>query len=85
MRAWGLCVAARLRSRRSAFQRTSASDHRNQVIGNPRPETGSNRLISLGSWDYTTLVAAQLEGFEAFGIEMTDKYAAVTRNRLTVL
>ncbi|MFL7996138.1 hypothetical protein [Xanthomonas vasicola] len=42
-------------------------------------------MISLGSWDYTTLVAAQLEGFEAFGIEMTDKYAAVTRNRLTVL
>ncbi|AZR21961.1 site-specific DNA-methyltransferase [Xanthomonas vasicola] len=33
----------------------------------------------------TTLVAAQLEGFEAVGIEMTDQYAAVTRNRLTVL
>lgn len=33
----------------------------------------------------TTLVAAQLEGFEAVGIEMTDQYAAVTRDRLTVL
>ncbi|MBF9172115.1 site-specific DNA-methyltransferase [Xanthomonas campestris pv. campestris] len=33
----------------------------------------------------TTLVAAQLEGFEAVGIEMTDQYTAVTRDRLTVL
>ncbi|MGD6581395.1 site-specific DNA-methyltransferase [Xanthomonas citri pv. citri] len=33
----------------------------------------------------TTLVAAQLEGFDAVGIEMTDQYAAVTRNRLTAL
>ncbi|MCC4602956.1 DNA-methyltransferase [Xanthomonas campestris] len=33
----------------------------------------------------TTLVAAQLEGFEAVGIEMTDQYAAVTRDRLTAL
>ncbi|KHL55096.1 DNA-methyltransferase [Xanthomonas cannabis] len=30
----------------------------------------------------TTLVAAQLEGFEAVGIEMTDQYASVTRERL---
>ncbi|MCC4600199.1 DNA-methyltransferase [Xanthomonas melonis] len=33
----------------------------------------------------TTLVAAQLEGFQAVGIEMTDQYAAVTRDRLTAL
>ncbi|QHG87131.1 MULTISPECIES: DNA-methyltransferase [Xanthomonas] len=33
----------------------------------------------------TTLVAAQLEGLEAVGIEMTDQYAAVTRDRLTAL
>ncbi|AGI10263.1 site-specific DNA-methyltransferase [Xanthomonas citri pv. citri] len=33
----------------------------------------------------TTLVAAQLEGFEAVGIEMTDQYTAVTRDRLTAL
>ncbi|CEE45650.1 Site-specific DNA-methyltransferase (fragment) [Xanthomonas citri pv. citri] len=33
----------------------------------------------------TTLVAAQLEGFEAVGIEMTDQYATVTRDRLTAL
>ncbi|MFW9571107.1 DNA-methyltransferase [Xanthomonas euvesicatoria pv. euvesicatoria] len=30
----------------------------------------------------TTLVAASLEGFEAVGIEMTDQYTAVTRDRL---
>ncbi|MBV6851481.1 DNA-methyltransferase [Xanthomonas euvesicatoria] len=30
----------------------------------------------------TTLVAAQLEGFEAVGIEMTDQYACVARGRL---
>ncbi|KAB0530277.1 DNA-methyltransferase [Xanthomonas cissicola] len=33
----------------------------------------------------TTLVAAQLEGFEAVGIEMTDQYTTVTRDRLTAL
>ncbi|MCC4632262.1 DNA-methyltransferase [Xanthomonas dyei] len=33
----------------------------------------------------TTLVAAQLEGLEAVGIEMTDQYTAVTRERLTAL
>ncbi len=31
----------------------------------------------------TTLVAAQLEGLEAVGIEMTDRYTAVARDRLT--
>ncbi|KOB12346.1 hypothetical protein AE923_00865 [Xanthomonas arboricola] len=30
----------------------------------------------------TTMVAAQLEGFASVGIEMTDQYASVARNRL---
>ncbi|CEG15029.1 Site-specific DNA-methyltransferase (fragment) [Xanthomonas citri pv. citri] len=44
-------------------------------------ETGG-RVLDPFAGSGTTLVAAQLEGFEAVGIEMTDQYACVARGRL---
>ncbi|MEB1942640.1 site-specific DNA-methyltransferase [Xanthomonas campestris pv. campestris] len=46
---------------------------------------GGGRVLDPFAGSGTTLVAAQLEGFEAVGIEMTDQYTAVTRDRLTAL
>ncbi|NIJ89956.1 DNA modification methylase [Xanthomonas campestris] len=40
------------------------------------------RVLDLFAGSGTTLVAAQLEGFEAVGIEITEQYAAVTCERL---
>ncbi|NJB80559.1 site-specific DNA-methyltransferase (adenine-specific) [Xanthomonas sp. 3376] len=47
----------------------------------PICESGG-RVLDPFAGSGTTLIAAQPEGFEAVGIEMTDQYAAVTRERL---